>query len=308
MSIAIISDRNPDAWIKALNKHQNDIEVEVYPDISNKKEVEYALVWNHPPGVFKEFPNIKVIASMGAGVDHIMRDPELPENVKITRIVDEQLAKDMAEFVLALVLNKLRNLSLHHYLEQQREWKPKSYQRIDEVKIGIMGMGELGSTVGKKLTKNGFSVSGWANSKKDLDNIKVYAGKEELDPFLAESEILVCLLPLTPDTENILNKELFRKLPENAFLINVARGNHLVENGLLEMIDNEHLSGAALDVFRKEPLPEEHPFWKHPKIQVTPHIASVTKPASVVSQVVGNYERMKNKEELENVVDTEKGY
>jgi glyoxylate/hydroxypyruvate reductase A len=308
MSIAIISDRNPDAWIKALHENQNDIEVEVYPDISNKEKVEYALVWNHPPGVFKEFPNIKVIASMGAGVDHIMRDPELPENVKVTRIVDEQLAKDMAEFVLALVLNKLRNLSLHQHLEQQREWKPKSYQRIEEVKIGIMGMGELGSTVGKKLIQNGFSVSGWANSKKDLGNIKMYAGQEELDPFLAESEILVCLLPLTPDTENILNKDIFKKLPENAFLINVARGNHLVENDLIDMIDTGHLSGAALDVFRKEPLPEDHPFWNHPKIQVTPHIASVTKPASVVSQVLGNYERMKNKEELENVVDKGKGY
>jgi glyoxylate/hydroxypyruvate reductase A len=308
MSIAIISDRNPDAWIKALHENQNDIEVEVYPDISNKEKVEYALVWNHPPGVFKEFPNIKVIASMGAGVDHIMRDPELPENVKVTRIVDEQLAKDMAEFVLALVLNKLRNLSLHQHLEQQREWKPKSYQRIEEVKIGIMGMGELGSTVGKKLTQNGFSVNGWANSKKNLDNIKVYAGREELDPFLAESDILICLLPLTPDTENILDKNLFRKLPENAFLINVARGNHLVEKDLIKMIDNEHLSGAALDVFRKEPLPEDHPFWNNPKIQVTPHIASVTKPNSVVSQVLGNYERMKNKEELQNVVDKGRGY
>ena len=308
MSIAVISDRNPDAWIKALHENQNDIEVEVYPDISNKEKVEYALVWNHPPGVFKEFPNIKVIASMGAGVDHIMRDPELPENVKVTRIVDEQLAKDMAEFVLALVLNKLRNLSLHQHLEQQREWKPKSYQRIEEVKIGIMGMGELGSTVGKKLTENGFSVNGWSNSKKDLDNIKVYAGREELDPFLAESDILICLLPLTPDTENILDKNLFRKLPENAFLINVARGNHLVEKDLIEMIDSEHLSGAALDVFRKEPLPEDHPFWNHPKIQVTPHIASVTKPDSVVSQVLGNYERMKNKEELQNVVDKGRGY
>ncbi|GHA26452.1 glyoxylate/hydroxypyruvate reductase A [Salinimicrobium marinum] len=308
MSIAIISDRNPDAWIKTLNEHQKKIEVEVYPDISNKNEVEYALVWNHPQGVFKEFPNIKVIASMGAGVDHIMQDPELPENVKVIRIVDEQLAKDMAEFVLALVLNKLRNLSLHHHLEQQQEWKPKTYQRIDEVKIGIMGIGELGSTVSKKLTENGFSVSGWANSKKDLENIKIYAGQEELDPFLAESDILICLLPLTPDTENILNKDLFKKLPENAFLINVARGNHLVENDLIEMIDSGHLSGAALDVFRKEPLPEKHPFWKHPKIQVTPHIASVTKPSSVVSQILENYERMKNKEELQKVVDKEKGY
>lgn len=308
MSIVIISDRDPKAWIKAIEETDKNVEVEIYPDVKNKEEVEYALVWNHPSGVFTEFPNIKVIASMGAGVDHILRDPGLPEQAKVTRIVDGQLTKDMAEFVLALVLNQLRNLPLHRQFEQNREWNPKSYQRIEEVKIGIMGMGELGSTAGQKLSNNGFSVNGWANSKKDLGNIKSYAGQEELDRFLAESDILVCLLPLTPDTENILNKNLFRKLSEKAFLINVARGKHLVENDLIEMIDNEHLSGAALDVFREEPLPKEHPFWQHQKIQVTPHIASVTKPSSVVSQVLGNYERMKNEEELQNVVDKGKGY
>ena len=129
-----------------------------------------------------------------------------------------------------------------------------------------------------------------------------------MEEFLSKRDILVCLLPLTPETENILNKDLFQKLPEGAYLINVARGKHLVENDLLEMIETGHLAGAALDVFRKEPLPEEHPFWQHPKIQVTPHIASVTNPSSVVSQVLGNYERMKNDEPLHNVVDKEKGY
>ncbi len=308
MSIVIISDREPKAWTAALAESNPEIKVEVYLEVENKEEVEYALVWNHPEGVFEEFPNIKVIASMGAGVDHILRDPKLPKNAKITRIVDEQLAKDMAEFVLALVMNKLRNLNLHKQLEQQKEWKPKSYQRIPETKIGIMGMGELGTTVGKKLVDNNFEVIGWAGSKKELQDIKVYAGREELDEFLSKSDILVCLLPLTPQTENILNKELFQKLPKGAYLINVARGKHLVEEDLLEMLDSEQLTGAALDVFRTEPLPQEHPFWKHEKVQVTPHIASVTKPSSVVSQVLENYRHMKNDEPLKNVVDKEKGY
>ena len=308
MSIVIISDRDPKAWIKAIKENEPEIDLAVYPEAEHKEDVEYALVWNHTPGVFREFPNIKVIASMGAGVDHILRDPALPENVKITRVVDKQLAIDMTEFVLALVMSHLRNLADHQELEQQKEWKPESYRRIQEVKVGILGIGELGSSVGRKLIDNGFAVIGWARSKKDLEGTKVYAGKEELNSFLKQSDILVCLLPLTPETENILDRELMSQLPENAYLINVARGKHLVEKDLLEMIDSKHLSGAALDVFREEPLPKEHQFWKHLKIKVTPHIASVSKPSSVVSQVLENYKRMKAGKELKNVVDRKKGY
>lgn len=308
MPILLISDRNTDGWFKAIKEENNEIKVYVYPDVEDKEEIEYALVWNHPPGVFDEFPNIKVIASMGAGVDHIVRDPELPENAKITRIVDDQLATDMAEFVLARCMDHLRNLPLHQQFAEKEEWKPKSYKRIADVQVGIMGMGNLGITVGKKLTDAGFTVRGWANSHKDLKNINTFAGQDELDDFLSRTNILVCLLPLTSETENILNKDLFSKLPEGAFLINAARGNHLVENDLLEAIDYEKLSGAALDVFREEPLPKGHPFWKHPKIQVTPHNASISQPSSAVPQVLENYERMKKGKELLNVVDREKGY
>lgn len=308
MSILLISSKSTDGWFKAIKEKNEEIDVQVYPDIKDKDAVEYALVWNHPPGVFKEFPNTKVISSMGAGVDHIVRDPELPEDAKIVRIVDDQLATDMAEFVLARSMEHLRNFPLHQQFAAKQEWKPKSYQRIAEVQVGILGLGNLGITVGNKLSDAGFKVRGWSRSKKDLEHINSFAGQEELDEFLAESNILVCLLPLTPETEDILSKELFRKLPEGAFLINAARGNHLIEEDLLEMIDSEHLSGAALDVFREEPLPEGHPFWNHPKIQVTPHNASVSQPSAAVPQVLDNYRRMKNGEELRNVVDREKGY
>lgn len=308
MSIVIISDRDPKAWVQAIKSKHPGINLMLYPEDRNREEVEYALVWNHPRGVFKQYPNLKVIASMGAGVDHILNDPEIPKNANITRIVDTQLATDMAEFVLALVMDHLRNLSSHKGQEQERLWKPQPYSRISELKVGILGMGVLGATVAEKLTATGFKVQGWAKSQKEIKNIPVFTGKEELEDFLAATNILVCLLPLTRSTENILNKELFRKLPKNAFLINVARGKHLVEEDLLEMLDSGHLSGAALDVFRTEPLPEEHPFWQHPKILVTPHIASVTKPSAVVSQVLENYEKMKKGGPLKNVVKREKGY
>ena len=308
MSILIISDRDPKAWLSALKSKDPQVDLRVYPDDGNKEEIEYALVWNHPKGVFKNYPNLKVVASMGAGVDHILCDPELPAQVGITRIIDTQLASDMAEFVLASIMNHLRNLSFHKDQEKEKLWKPRSYSRISEVKVGIMGMGHLGNTVAKNLVSLGFNVNAWAKTKKYRQDLFTFTGKEELNSFLALTNILVCLLPLTPETENILNAQLFSSLPKNAFVINVARGRHLVEEDLIEYINNGHLSGAALDVFRKEPLPEEHPFWEHPKIHITPHIASVTKPNAVVDQVLDNYRRMKNNEPLKNQVEASKGY
>lgn len=308
MSIVIISDRDPKAWLAALKAKAPEVEVSVYPDVENKEKVEYALVWNHPHGVFKEFPNLKVVASMGAGVDHIISDPELPKKVMVTRVVDKQLGIDMAEFVLALILSHLRNLSFHKGAETAREWKPQTYFRIADPIVGIMGMGILGNKVSEKLKSVGFNVTGWARTQRTNRDFKIYSGNEELESFLKEVNILVCLLPLTPLTENILNKDLFSKLPRKAFVINVARGRHLVEEDLLEYLDNGHLSAAALDVFRTEPLPAEHPFWEHPKVHVTPHIASVTRPSSVVAQVLENYRRLQNDEPLGNTVETAKGY
>ena len=186
--------------------------------------------------------------------------------------------------------------------------EPSTYQRPEELQIGIMGLGVLGIAAAEILRKNGFGVCGWSKSAKNLSGIKTFHGSEQLDEFLKQSNILVCLLPLTSETKNILNKDLFKKLPEDAYLINVARGEHLVEEDLLEVISNGHLSGASLDVFTQEPLPEEHPFRKNGKIKITPHIASVTSAARVAPQIAENYFRMKAGKPLKNVVDREKEY
>ncbi|MDX1603873.1 MAG: glyoxylate/hydroxypyruvate reductase A, partial [Salinimicrobium sediminis] len=222
-----------------------------------------------------------------------------------TRVIDEQLTKDMSVFVLSLILDHLRNLSYHYC---SREWKPLKYLRPEEVQVGIMGMGVLGVGVAEKLIRNKFNVTGWSRSQKEILGVTTFHGDDQLQDFLEQSNVLVCLLPLTSETENILNKRLFERLPQGAYVINVARGPHLVEEDLLEMIDSGHLSGASLDVFRKEPLPEDHPFWKHEKIRITPHIASVTNPSTVVPQILENYERIKQGKELNNVVDREKEY
>lgn len=306
MSVLIISPgRDPEVWVKELKNQHPGMNIHVYPESHDREKVEYAVTWKHPRGVFKNYPNLKVIASMGAGVDHIISDPDIPEDVIITRIVDEQLRVDMSDFVLALVMNHLRNISDHHC---SKSWETKSYSRPKDQKVGIMGMGVLGTGVAEKLLINGFRVSGWSKSPKQLQEIETYSGDQQLETFLNDLDILVCLLPLTSETENILNKELFQKLPKGAYLINVARGQHLIENDLLEMVNTGHLSGAALDVFRQEPLPEDHPFWKNPEILVTPHIASVTDPRKVAEQLAENYERMTEGEELKNVVAREKEY
>ncbi|MFD1095048.1 2-hydroxyacid dehydrogenase [Salegentibacter chungangensis] len=309
MSFLIVSPgRDPKAWIKALENHHPGLNIYTYPEEHDKEEVEFALAWNHPRGLFKNYPNLKVIASMGAGVDHITSDSEIPEDITITRVIDDRLTEDMSVFVMAQVMDRIRDLSLYKEQESEKKWNPVSYHRIEDVKIGIMGMGVMGTAVGKRLAKNGFPVKGWARSEKEIEGIDTYHGEEGLAEFLEETMILVCLLPLTPETENILDKDIFEKLPKGAYIINVARGEHLVEHDLLEMIDSGHLSGAALDVFREEPLKEDHPFWEHPRIKVTPHIASMTKAESVVPQIVENYERMKENESLKNVVEREKGY
>ncbi|MFV8226170.1 2-hydroxyacid dehydrogenase [Christiangramia aquimixticola] len=309
MSVLIVSpERDPENWVKALRNRHPGMNIYVYPEPHDQEEVEFVVSWNHPRGLFKNYPNVKVIASMGAGVDHILSDEALPEGVKVTKVIDDTLTEDMGDFVLSQVMNHIRGL--HHYVKSQKrkEWDKFQYKRPQDTKVGIMGLGVLGNAVAEKLHKNFFKVYGWSRTRKDSDNITNYHGKDQLEEFLSNSEILVCLLPLTEDTENILNADLFDMLPEGAYVINVARGQHLVEHDLMEMIDNGHLSGASLDVFREEPLPDEHPFWEHDKINITPHIASVTKPESVVPQIAENYDRMMENEPLLNVVEKDKGY
>ncbi|QYA24222.1 glyoxylate/hydroxypyruvate reductase A [Gramella sp. MT6] len=309
MSVLIVCPgKDPENWVNALKNQHPGMNIYVYPEDHDNEEVEFALTWNHPRGLFKNYPNLRVIASMGAGVDHILSDDALPEGVEITKVVDETLTEDMGDFVLSQVMNHIRGL--HHYVKAQKEkkWEKFQYKRPQDTKVGIMGLGVLGNEVADKLHKNYFNVYGWSRTEKSCDHVTSFHGKDQLEDFLHNSEILVCLLPLTEETENILNADLFDMLPEGAYVINVARGEHLVEHDLMEMIDNGHLSGASLDVFREEPLPEDHPFWDHPKINITPHIASLTKPESVAGQIAENYDRMKDEEPLKNKVELDKGY
>jgi len=214
----------------------------------------------------------------------------------------------MSEHVLAVILAHLKNLDTYKLQQTRGIWNPMNYSRIADFKVGIMGLGELGSVLANDLVRFGFRVQGWSNSRKSIDHIDSFTGEGELSDFLSSTEILVCLLPLTDKTIGILNASLFKKLPKNAFVINVARGGHLVDEDLITMLDNGHLSGAGLVVYHQEPLPESHPFWKHEKIHMTPHHASVSDPQSVIPQILENYRRVLNDKPLLNEISLDKGY
>lgn len=306
MSLAIISPgRNPKVWIDALTFHNPEISIQVYPQIDRPEEVEMALLWQHPPGFLSTLPNLKLISSLGAGVDHILSDPTLPADIPIVRIVDEKLTWSMTNYVVMGVLNFHRQITRYQADQKRKVWD-MSHPEIG-VKVGVMGVGALGGDVLDKLHYMGFPVFGFGfTEKKDFRH--PYFFKDRLQDFLNEINVLVCLLPLTPDTENILNRSLFQKCNPGTYLINVARGKHLVEEDLIPALDEGYLSGALLDVYRKEPLPESHPFWEEGRIQLTPHIASVTNPQAAAPQIIDNFRRLQANQTLLNIVNREKGY
>ncbi len=309
MGIVIIrQDHRLPKWVEAISKAAPGIQIYNYKEAHPTEEVIMAIVWKHPPHSLVGYPNLRCIASFGAGVDFIFDDPDIPENIPVTRVVDPKLAGDMSEFVLAVILNHLKNLNQYKIDQLAGKWQPLPYRRVEDTRVGIMGMGALGSSLARDLLELQFKVIGWAGSRKNMSNVTVYVGEGEKREFLSQADILVCLLPLTDKTRGILNIETFMALPKGAYVINVARGGHLADNDLLEAVNTGHLSGASLDVFHAEPLGDNHPFWGHPAIHMTPHIASVSDMVSVIPQLLENYTRLLAGKPLLNLVSPVKGY
>ena len=306
MSIAIVSPgRDPQVWIDALRVHSPEIDLQVYPAIKRPEAVEMALLWQHPPRYLSSFPNLKLISSLGAGVDHILSDSDLPTDLPIVRIVDEKLTWSMTNYVIMGVLNYHRQFVRYQEDQQKAIWDMSNPEI--PTRIGVMGVGALGGDVLDKLNALGFEVIGFGFSPKEGFR-HPYFYKEQLEEFLSQVNVLVCLLPLTPDTEGILNLKLFEKCHPGTYLINVARGKHLVEEDLLVALDKGYLRGALLDVYQVEPLQKSHPFWTEKRIQVTPHIASVTNPKAASPQIIENYHRLKAGLPLLNLVNRTRGY
>lgn len=307
MAILILLNQVDPALLEShLKSHPDCPEVRIYPEVGNVQDIDCVIVWKHDEGELNDFPNLKLIASYGAGVENILSDPTLPVGVPITRFVDDTLSDQMAEFVLAGILNHRLHLTYYRELQAATSWRCREF--LKGKNVTVLGMGELGTTTAKLLHINGYCVSGWSRSQKNFGDIESYFGDDQLVPSVAKADIVVCLLPLTPATKHILNKELFSAMKKGTYLINVGRGDHLAEDDLMDALASEHLSGALLDVFSTEPLPNDHPFWRHPKIHMTPHISSPTDKANVARQILDNYGRLKTGDTLQHQVDPKRSY
>jgi glyoxylate/hydroxypyruvate reductase A len=308
MSLLLIApNRDLSKLSEELLELDPNLNVEIWPKVENKERITFAVAWNHPKKVMANYPNLKAVSSLGAGVNHLLDDEDLNEEISLSRLITPSLKNEIAEYVLQAVL-----AYRHHtprYTDQKKEafWDKHTLIPKQDSVIGIMGLGEMGLSAAELLVSNGYKVNSWSRSKKEVDGVTSFT-TQELDEFLEQTNILICLLPLTSSTDGILNLELFKKLRKPSYLINVGRGQHLVEEDLIYGIDTGVLSGAWLDVFQEEPLPENHLFWNRPKIMITPHVAAVTDPNEAARQILENYKRSLSGMELLNAVEREKGY
>lgn len=295
-------------WREAFRRQAPELEFRNWDEPGDVADIEFALVWKPPRGVLRGFPNLKVIFSLGAGVDHLFTDPELPAGVPVVRMIDTELTRGMTEYVVLHVLRHHRRQRELEALQRGGEWQSIVTPTAPSRRVGIMGLGVLGCAAAGALAALEFDLAGWSRTARDIDGVECFHGPDGLGPFLARTDILVCLLPLTEETEGILNAGLFARLPMGASLINAARGGHQVEADILTGLESGRLSEVTLDVFRTEPLPADHPFWRHERVTITPHNASVTDPESATRQVIGNIGRFRRGEPLPNIVDPKAGY
>ncbi|TVR42714.1 MAG: glyoxylate/hydroxypyruvate reductase A [Bacteroidia bacterium] len=309
MSILIVSPgKKLNRWKDALKAVDPSVAVFLPEEVKNPLDITFALSWNHPKKMFRKYPNLKCISSFGAGVDHLLSDTQIPMHVEIVRIIDPLLSKDMFEFALAVVMKHLRKLTRYTRYQEASIWKKHEYLRMQDIQIGIMGTGMIGHHVASELQRVGFRVAGWNRTGGQPTSYDKYHGTDQLNDFLKVSDVLICLLPLTRQTRGIINYSLLRELPVDAYVINFGRGAHVNERDLIRAIDEGHISGAHLDVFEEEPLPENHLFWQQPGIDITPHVASLTDPDSIAPQVMDNYHRSREGSPLNNLVSRDLGY
>jgi glyoxylate/hydroxypyruvate reductase A len=302
------SGSNFDKWQSVLAPLMPDLTFLPWQDVTDPAAVDAVLCWMPPEGWLASLPNLKLVHSLGAGVDHLLLDKKYPAHVPLVRLVDPQMTRSMTESVTFQVLRL--HLQAPTYRRQQTAavWEPLPQPSAPERRVGILGLGELGTAAATALAGLGFDVAGWSRSPKTLDGVTCFSGDDGFQAFLARTEILVCLLPLTPATEGILSAAAFARMPRGAGIINVGRGRHLVEADLLAALDSGQLSEAVLDVFPKEPLDPAHPFWAHERIVVTPHVAALTNPVTASLVVAENLRRLMRGETWPDRVDLASGY
>jgi glyoxylate/hydroxypyruvate reductase A len=300
-------------WLDRFRRLLPDRRVVASGEPFDPAEIRYAAAWKHPPGAFASLPNLRAIFSLGAGVDHLMNDPALPD-VPIARVVDDDLTNRMSEYVVLHCLMHLRQQRLYDRLQAERRWWDDRHQpAARDVRVGITGLGVLGQDAAMKLRVMGFDVAGWSRSPRSVEGVATFSGSEGLDAFLARTDILVCLLPLTDDTRGILNASLLGRLARDGrlggpVLINAGRGGLQVEADILRALDEGTLKAAILDVFEREPLDPASPLWTHGGVTVTPHNAAMSAPDAVGAAVAEGISRMESGLPLRHRVDRSRGY
>lgn len=296
-------------WKAALLAVDPTLDVRLFPDVGAAEEIEAAVVWTaHDMIELRRYPNLRLIVSMGAGVDHLFRPPGPPPGVPVARLVDTRLTQGMTEWVLLNVLRFHRQDFEYRDQQARKVWHELPAPETSARRIGILGLGELGGDAARALVALGFPVMGWSRRAKTVPGIETFHGQDGLLAMAAKSDMLVCLLPLTPETRGVIDARLLGAMKPGGYLLNSARGGHQVAADVLAALDSGHLAGAALDVFEPEPLPPESPFWSHPKVILTPHAASITIPSSAAPQVVDNIHRARAGRPLINLVDFSAGY
>jgi glyoxylate/hydroxypyruvate reductase len=301
------------SWLPVLKERGKGRDLRFWPDaMGNMADIGYAFVWRPPQGLLSGLPNLKAILNIGAGVDALLADPALPR-VPVARAAHPDLTRRVVGYVVLHVLAHHNRTWIYRSQQERRIWKEHPHPSAGDVAVGIMGMGVIGREAAAVLARLGFRVAGWSRTAKPASEVEGYHGDAQLDAFLARTEILVCLLPLTPATEGLLDVGLFRKLRRDgpaggAFLVNAARGRVQVDAGILTALDEGTLSAATLDVFPEEPLASSSPLWSHPNVMITPHVAGDISPQAFADRLFAQVDRVERGEPLENQIDRLRGY
>ena len=296
---------SPEPWVQGLQQAFPQASVSAWTP--GAAQADHAIVWAPPQQFIDEQAGLQTLFNIGAGVDALLQ-LKLPPSLKVVRLDDAGMSVQMAEYVCHAVIRHFREFDGYDADTGAGKWSYRKPRSRADFAVGVMGLGVLGERVAKALQVFEFPVNGYSRSAKNLPGICSFSGAQGLPEFLAATRVLVNLMPLTPETENILNKDTLSKMQPGGYLINVARGKHLVEEDLITLIDSGHLAGATLDVFRTEPLPAEHPFWRHPKITVTPHTSARTLREESIAQIVGKIQALQRGEAINGVVDPQRGY
>ena len=299
------TDTKAEPWLDGLRTAFPQATVDVWK--SGAPAADYAVVWAPPQAFLDEQPRLKALFNIGAGVDALLQ-LKLPPATRIVRLDDAGMSVQMAEYVCHAVIRYFREFDGYERDVAQGKWSfRKPHNRID-FPVGVLGLGVLGERVARALRVFEFPVHGWSRNAKAIEGVVCHSGPEQLNRFLSQCRVLINLLPLTPETRDILNRDTLSQLQPGGYLINVARGAHLVEADLIALLDIGHLAGATLDVFRTEPLPADHPFWQHPKIVVTPHTSARTLRSESIAQIAGKIHALERGEAVAGVVDLMRGY